>query len=268
MSRSVPFDAWLEHVRGRLDAATRADRWRGQPPHELPWLLLVDARFLIAASLAALGFAATGVVAVIGDAAPRWLPWWLPLIVALPSAWDAWQRALAWRDDCRAVLAHVTAAELGMAAVVMANDGLYDATRPDDLPGVLMATLDPELSRDPQRLRALATQLFELKGRPERDVARELQPIATMLTTELGRFDPLPVPRAYCGNDATWLTSCWFFREQLPARVLDRAIVPVLIERRDGRRPARSLPLVQWWTRDFDAALADEFGLDDSGSAA
>ena len=260
MPASPMFDAWLAHVRERLAAATRADPWRGQPPHELPWLLLVDRRFLIATVLALLGFAATGWVAVVGEAAPRWLPWWLPLIVAVPSTFDAWNRALLWRTDCRDAARRVRDAELAVAAVVMANDGLYDRKRRDDLPGVLVATLDPELSRDPHRLRALARELHRWKGCHESDVPPPLRPIAALLTSEAGRFDPLPVPRAACGNDATWLSSCWVVRDQLPHGVLDREIVPVLAQRGPDPAPVRSLPMAQWSTREFDAALADEFG--------
>lgn len=268
MPASPTFDAWLAHVRERLAAATRSDPWRGQPPHELPWLLLVDRRFLIAALLALLGCAGTAAVAIAGDAAPRWLPWWLPLIVAVPSLFDAWNRALLWRADSVDAARRVREAELSIAAVVMANDGLYDAKRRDDLPGVVVATLDPELSRDPHRLRGLAGELLRWKGRHESDVPPALRPIAAMLTSEAGRFDPLPVPRSVCGNDATWLSSCWFFREQLPHGVLDRAIVPVLAQRGPDPAPVRSLPMAQWSTREFDEALADEFGCHAAESAA
>jgi len=254
------FADWLAHVRAQLDAWTRLDRWRGQPPHVAFWMVWIDRRFRRALAFAFAALAATVVIAFVGEPLTSWLPWWLlPAAAALAGV-----RALAVvveeSRDCRKQLALVQSAELAVASLVMANSGLFDGRVEDDLPGVVVATLDPELQSQPLRLRQIAEQLYALKARPEADVAPELRTIAKTLADEHGRFDPLLVPRGVCGNDATWISSCWFFRAELPGRVLERRIFPVLVQRRPGATPARALPIEQWWDARFDAALAAEFG--------
>ncbi|MSR46599.1 MAG: hypothetical protein EXS13_05990 [Planctomycetes bacterium] len=257
----LTFVAWLAHVRERLDAATRDDPWRGQPPHQPLFMLMVDRAFLVPSGMALVALLGAGVIALLGDSAPRWLPWWLPLAVALLSAARAAWIARAERADCRDQLERVQRAELAVAAVVMANNGLFDPRVKDDLPGVVVATLDPQLQADPDRLTALAARLFALKDRPVAEAPAALRPIAAILTSESGRFTPLQVPSEHCGNDATWLSSCWLFREQLRKRVIERRIYPVLAQRRADPQQVRALPMAQWWGAEFDAALAVEFGL-------
>jgi hypothetical protein len=200
------------------------------------------------------------VVALVGEPLTEWLPWWvLPLLAALAGA-RALAVAVAECVDCRRQLARVQSAELAVASLVMANMGLFDAQVEADLPGVVVATLDPGLQLQPLRLRSIAEQLYALKQRPAAEVAPELRVIAATLASETGRFDPLLVPRSCCGNDATWISSCWFFRAELPGRVLERRVFPVLAQRRADATPVRSLPLVQWWEPRFDAALSEAFG--------
>jgi hypothetical protein len=254
------FAEWLAHVRAQLDAWTRLDRWRGQPPHVAFWMLFVDRRFRRAAALALAALAATVVVAFVGEPLTNWLPWWLLPLAAAVAGVRALAIAVAESVDCRRQLARVQSAELAVASLVMANMGLFDAQVEADLPGVVVATLDPALQLQPLRLRQIAEQLYALKEQPATEVAPELRAIAATLASETGRFDPLLVPRSCCGNDATWISSCWFFRAELPGRVLDRRIFPVLALRRTATWPVQSLPLVQWWEPRFDAALSAEFG--------
>ena len=254
------FADWLAHVRAQLDAWTRLDRWRGQPPHVAFWMVVVDRRFQLAALLAFAALAATVVVAFLGPPLTDVLPWWLLPAVAALAVVRALAIAVAESLDCRRQLARVQSSELAVASLVMANMGLFDARVEADLPGVVVATLDPALQSQPVRLRRIAEQLYALKEQPAEKVAPELRAIAATLASEAGRFAPLLVPRNCCGNDATWLSSCWFFRKALPRRVLDRRVFPVLAQRRADPAPVRSMPMVQWWEPRFDAALSEEFG--------
>ncbi len=263
---AVTFADWLAFVERQDREAAARDPWRGQPPHQALFLLLIDRPFMVRLGVALLGLLAAGVVAALGDRLPAWPPWWLPFAAGLLAGLDALRLALGERADCRDQFRRVQEAEVAVAALVMANEGLFDRRNREDLPGVVVATLDAALRADPERLQRIAAQLHATKGEPTDSVSAELRPIAAVLTRELGRFDPLRIPRSLAGNDATWLSSCWFFREQLVGGVIERRIYPVLAQRRADPLPVRAILKAQWWRDDFDLALAEVFGVTTSGA--
>jgi hypothetical protein len=264
-SRAVTFDDWLEFIERQDREVAASDPWRGQPPHQALFLLLIDGPFMRRLGVALLGLIAAAVVAALQDRVPPWLPWWVPFSGGALAGIDALRRGLAERADCRDQFRRIREAELAVASLVMANHALFDRASRDDLPGVVVATLDPQLKRDPGRLAHIASQLYATKGKPADRVSPELRQISAVLTDESGRFNPFKIPTSICGNDATWLSSCWFFREQLVGGVIDRRIFPVLAQRADPR-PARSIPKLQWCRSDFDAALKDEFCIAEGGA--
>ncbi|MBM4015962.1 MAG: hypothetical protein FJ293_13490 [Planctomycetes bacterium] len=79
------FADWLAFVERQDREVAARDPWRGQPPHQALFLLLIDRPFMVRAGVALLGLLATVAVALLSERLPRWLPWWSPFAVALPA---------------------------------------------------------------------------------------------------------------------------------------------------------------------------------------
>lgn len=248
---AASFAEWIDYVRHRLAQATRLDPWRGMAPV----VMSVGTRRDTLLLRAAIASGAAALVAIF------LLPW--VFAVALGAAailLGAWV-LLAMRRHRRRELARTKESVVALGAVVMANMDLFDPEKPGNLPGVLLVTLDPKLMAGAPELQQLVDGLFELKNQPLDRVPAELRAIAEQLTSERGWFEPLRVPRSFCGNDQTVLHPCWFVRKLLPRNCIDRRIFPVLVHARMGSGDLEMLPLEMWWRADFDAAFGGEFGL-------
>jgi len=247
------FDEWLDYVRDRLDQATRLDPWRG--------LLCASGGMGSRSETFFKWCAVACVVAAVGLAIVlRGRPWWAPVAaVALAllcgAAWIGRARAGGARE-----LARRQAGGVALGALVMANEGLFDLRDARDLPGVVLVTRDDALMRAPARLIALADRLFELKDRDAAQVPAELRAIAAQLTSERGWFEPMAVPRSFCGGHDCALFPFFFRRRELPHPALDRRLFPLFADRDLPARQVQSLPKEVWWREDVDDALAREFG--------
>ena len=249
------FDEWLGYVRHRLAQATRLDPWRGMP--HVAALSIGTRRGVLCLRLA--------IACLASSVGAGWLLRWE--YGATLAAAALLLGAIAWREmrsHRRRALERTAESDFAVAALVMANDGLFDPDVAADLPGVLCVTRDPALMADPQRLRSLAGRLFELKSRSESGIPEPLRAIAATLASEAGWFPTLQVPREWAGNDATFVKPCWFERRFLPHRAIERRIFAVFVHPRVGDHPLELLPPEMWWRTEIDAALARDFGLRDS----
>ena len=191
-ARSVrSFDEWIEYVRFRLGQATRLDSWRGLPPVAFGTGSRREQLLL----RLALACAATALVAAF------LLPWRFSATLAAASALLGIGAATAMRSVRRNEIERRGESDVALGALVLANQRMFDPDDPADLPGVLVVTRDEKLMHEPDVLIALSFRLFGLRHKEPAHVPEELRAIADRLSSDNFWFEPLPVPRAWAGND-------------------------------------------------------------------
>lgn len=150
------------------------------------------------------------------------------------------------KDDLNAILAAqksvIKHGVVVLGAVIQANNLLFKAG-PNDHPGELLLSLDPVIA--PETLRAIARELFGLKGKICLDTERAV--ISRYLTDERIRVVGHDLPAELSRGHGCFCTTTIFRRRSLPAGVLDGQLMPVLVH--PTSRFAIVLPH-QYWTKE------------------
>lgn len=141
------------------------------------------------------------------------------------------------------------------AALVQANDDLFDPEGEEDLPGAVLVSFDPYYTRHPAALVRLASSVFSWKHTPFDRLPPDARRIGWDLRTELVGLPPRPVPPAVGGRPDTWLVDVHFRRDALPKRWIERRIFFVLA-RRDAPQPAQLVPTELWLDDESDRITA------------
>lgn len=116
-----------------------------------------------------------------------------------------------------------------------------------DCPGELVYSLADAERVNPDRLRHVAKQLFDLKGTVPQD--SELAPIAEYLTNERIRVFGLPVPKTLSPNLRCHISTTFFVRKHLPQRRLCNPVLPIIV---NSIEPYFAMPLpARYWPQQF-----------------
>ncbi len=147
------------------------------------------------------------------------------------------------KDDLNAILAAqksvIKHGVVVLGACVQANNLLFRAGS-DDHPGELLLSLDPTIA--PETLRAIAVELFGLKGKLCLDPGSNAisQYLADEMTRVVGHEVPAELNRGY----PCFCTTTIFRRRSLPTGVLTGQLMPVLVH--PISRYAMVLPHPYW----------------------
>ncbi|MDP6423676.1 MAG: hypothetical protein QGG14_02985 [Planctomycetota bacterium] len=143
-------------------------------------------------------------------------------------------------------------ADVALAALVMANEQLFDGQEGKDvaLPGVVVLTREARRRADGPWLSQLAERLFALNAANAAELApRDAETARTLARVqEEGEFVRWRVPHHLADNDDTWLVGLWLDRDHMPAGRLDRRLWLCLSHPSD--QPSRTclLPPEHWYS--------------------
>jgi len=139
------------------------------------------------------------------------------------------------------------------AALIMANNHLFDEESNTEAPGCLLFSFDEVLGADPVWLTDLANRIFQFKKIPAREIPADCKEIADVVIDETFYDARWKVPQSFCGNDRTWIVDCIMPRAALPEGYVDRRIWFCLANPIERESAFELLPLAMWWREDFDA---------------
>jgi hypothetical protein len=118
--------------------------------------------------------------------------------------------------------------EIVWGAYVQANQLLFRRGF-SNCPATFIYSRDPEIDDDPERLAAIATRLFQLKGGTWKDP--DAQRYGDMLADERKRAMRWRAPETMTGDLPVYSTSVMVCRRHLPERVLASRYMPLLRHR-------------------------------------
>ena len=113
--------------------------------------------------------------------------------------------------------------------LIQANAYLWGAGK-DDSAALALWSDDARLETDLVRLRELALELADLKGKKTEEVAPEMAPFARDITNESARPLNLKLPDSWgLAGAHFYLSALLVWRAHLPARYLTSRVVPMLV---------------------------------------
>ena len=113
--------------------------------------------------------------------------------------------------------------------LIQANAYLWGSGKEDSAALALWSD-DARMETDPIRLRELALELGDLKGKPAEEIAPTLEPIARVITNESARPLNMKLPDDWgLAGAKFYLSALLVWRAHLPTRYLTSRIVPLLV---------------------------------------
>ncbi len=109
--------------------------------------------------------------------------------------------------------------------IVQANGDLF-SPGPEDLPAVVIYSLDEKIDSDPELIKRVARGLFSLKGR---QTSPDLQEFSDRLKSERTNRWKIPVPLRISNNIQCFYTSALIVRNHLPRGYLYSNLFPFLV---------------------------------------
>ena len=129
--------------------------------------------------------------------------------------------------------------------LIQANRNLWGGGK-DDSAALALWSDDARVETDAVRLRELALELADLKGKPTNEIAPELAPFARDITNDNARPLNMKLPEDWgLAGAGFYLSALLVWRVHLPTRYLTSRIVPMLVlpEQTDA---AMILPGIFW----------------------
>lgn len=111
-------------------------------------------------------------------------------------------------------------------AIVQANSQLF-SPGPHDHPAAVVYSVEDSETVDPNRLRSMAHELYDLKGTQQSDPAQ--QRIADTLADEMSRPYGIRAPMAICKPYRCRLSTTYFVRKHLPGGYLNAGFMPLVV---------------------------------------
>ncbi len=109
--------------------------------------------------------------------------------------------------------------------IVQANGNLF-SPGPDDLPAVIIYSLDDEIDTNPKLIERVARGLFSLKGR---QTSQDLQEFSDKLKSERTLNWKIPIPPRISDNILCYYTTALIVRKHLPRGYLYSNLFPFLV---------------------------------------
>ena len=111
------------------------------------------------------------------------------------------------------------------ATIIQANGKLYHPGL-DDLPAVILYSLDKKVDSDPTRIIKVARTLAKIKGKK---TDKDLQEFSDMLESEHTRKWKVPVPLRISKNIQCFYTTGLIVRDHIPKGYLQNVLFPYLV---------------------------------------